>query len=185
MNIKIFLKRETHFGDPLVRCGIDENAPFFDGVSQDVIAASVGVVPGFHELVITHYNKKDSDHLLDSQGHIVKDKHIEIVGIEIDEIAFHIDELREGNFYPVYNPYYYQECLDRGQPLPPSISPNLYLGHNGTWKLSFHTPFVEYIIAKRKKLNIDLDNTIFQSDAETLKKIKQWFETAPEMIWKP
>lgn len=185
MNIKIFLKRETHFGDPLIRCGIDENAPFFEGASQDMIEATIGVVPGFHELVITHYNKKDSDHLLDSQGHIVKDKYIEITGITIDEIPFYIDELREGSFYPVYNPVYYQERLDQGQPLPPSISPNLYLGHNGTWKLSFHTPFVEYIISKRKNLSIDLNNTIFQSDAETLKNIKQWFETVPEMIWKP
>jgi hypothetical protein len=184
MNIKIFLKREAYFGDPMIRCVIDETAPFFEGASQDVISAKIGLVPGYHELIITHYNKQDSDHLLDEQGNIVKDKYVEIVGIEIDDIAFSIDELREGHFYPVYNPYYYQECLDRGQKLPPSISPNLYLGHNGTWKLNFHTPFVEYIIAKRKKLNINLDNTIFQTDAETLKKIKTWFENIPDMTWK-
>jgi hypothetical protein len=185
MNIKIFLKRETYFGDPLVRCSIDENTPFFEGASQDIISASIGVVPGYHELVITHYNKKDSDHVLDNQCKIVKDKYVEIIGIEIDDIAFLIDELREGHFYPVYNPCYYQEFLDRGQKLPPSISPNLYLGHNGTWKLSFHTPFVEYIIDKRKKLNINLNNTIFQSDAETLKKMKLWFQEVPDMTWNP
>lgn len=185
MNIKIFLKRETYFGDPLIRCGIDENAPFFEGTSKDCIVASVGLVPGYHELVITHYNKQDADHILDQQGNLVKDKYVEITGIEIDDIEFSIDELREGHFYPVYNSHYYNEHLSQNNPLPPSICPNLYLGHNGTWKLSFHTPFVEYIINKRKNLNINLDNTIFQSDAELLQKIKKWFIAAPDMTWNP
>jgi len=185
MNIKIITTSETHFGYPLIRCGIDENAPFFDGACQDVIEASFGIAPGYHELVITHYNKKDSEQILDHTGRIVKDKHIEIQKIIIDDLAFSIDELREGSFYPVYNPVYYQDCLNLGQPLPPSICPNLYLGHNGTWKLSFHTPFVEYIIQKRKNLAINIDHTIFQSDAELLKKIKTWFESTQDMKWNP
>jgi hypothetical protein len=111
------------------------------------------------------------------------DKHVEIMGIGIDDIAFSMDELRQAHFYPVYNPVYYQQQLDQGHQLPPSITPNLYLGHNGIWKLNFHTPFVEYIIQKRKNLAMNLDNTIFQSDVELLRRTKAWIQAQPDIVW--
>ena len=184
MKINISLARETHFGDPLVRCTLDENVPFFDGISQDHILVDINVSPGFHELIITHYNKKDNDQLLDSNGKICLDKHVEIKNISIDNIDFTLDELREGHFYPVYNKNYYKQCLEQGNKLPLSISPNLYLGHNGTWKLNFSYPFTEYIISKRKNLQLNLKDSIYQSDIEHLKKIKSWFTQAPDIIWK-
>ena len=61
---------------------------------------------------------------------------------------------------------------------------NLYLGHNGTWKLNFSYPFTEYIISKRKNLQLNLKDSIYQSDIEHLKKIKSWFTQAPDIIWK-
>ena len=183
MKIEIFLERETYFGDPKVRCTIDENAAFFDGNSSDYISAELGVTPGFHELLITQYGKQEQDHVLED-GKIVIDKYIEIKRIIIDDIEFKIEELRQGHFYPVYNENYVQDCLEQGIILPPSISPNLYLGHNGTWKLSFHTPFIDYIINKRKDLSVQLDNSIFQSDAELMQQAKEWFKSAPDMVWK-
>jgi hypothetical protein len=183
LNIEIFLHCETRLGVPHIRCTIDEGAPFFDGPAQEHISAAVGVAPGFHELVISHYNKHDDDHVLDSAGNIIIDKHVEIQGIGIDNIAFNIDELRQAHFYPVYNPVYYQQQLDQGHAPPPSITPNLYLGHNGIWKLSFHTPFVEYIIQKRKNLAMNLDNTIFQSDVELLRQTKAWIQAQPDIVW--
>ena len=183
MNIEIFLHCETRLGLPQIRCTIDEGAPFFDGAAQEHISASVGVAPGFHELVISHYNKQDQDHVLDAAGNIMIDKHVEILGIGIDDIAFSIDELRQAYFYPVYNPVYYQQQLSLGNTLSPGISPNLYLGHNGIWKLNFHTPFVEYIIQKRKNLALNLDNTIFQSDIELLRQTKAWLQAQPDIIW--
>ena len=184
MKIEIFLKRETHFGDPLVRCTIDENAAFFDGLSQDYICAEFGVTPGFHELLITHYGKEDSDHILNDKNEIVVDKYIEIEKIIIDDIPFNMHELWQGHFYPVYNEYYVRDCQAQGIMLPPSICPNLYLGHNGTWKLSFHTPFVDYIISKRKDLTIDLENSIYRSDADLMAETKAWFLNAPDITWK-
>lgn len=184
MKIDISLAREISFGDPLIRCTLDENVPFFDGASQDHISVNINVCPGFHELIITHYNKKDSDQILDSMGTICKDKHVEIKSISIDNIEFTLDELREGHFYPVYNKNYYKQCLEQGNELPLSLSPNLYLGHNGTWKLNFNYPFTEYIINKRKKLQLDLKDSIYQSDIEHLKKAKKWFMQIPDIIWK-
>lgn len=183
MKIEIYLKRETHFGDPKVRCTIDENAAFYDGASMDYISADLGVTPGFHELLITHYGKRDEDHVIE-QGKITVDKHIEIERIIIDDIEFKIEELRQGHFYPVYNENYVRDCRRKGIDLPPSISPNLYLGHNGTWKLSFHTPFIDYIINKRKNLTVQLENSIFQSDVELMQEAKQWFQAAPDIEWK-
>lgn len=185
MKIEIKLSHEVEFGYPQIRCTIDENAPFFNGNSQEFITANIGVTPGFHELVITHYNKQVGDQCIGASGQIIKDKHVEIKEISIDDIPFYIDELREAHFYPVYNPHYYQDCINQGIALPYSISPNLYLGHNGTWKLSFHTPFIEYIIKKRQKLALNLDNSIFQSDIELLRQAKEWFNSAPEILWKP
>lgn len=184
MKIEIFFKRETHFGDPMVRCTIDENAAFYEGTSKDYICAELGVTPGFHELLITHYGKKDSDHLLNETNEIIIDKHLEIEKIIIDDIPFNMHDLWQGYFYPVYNEYYVRDCKDQGITLPPGICPNLYLGHNGTWKLSFHTPFVEYIIDKRKNQNINLKNSMFQSDIEVMTETKKWFLTAPDILWK-
>jgi hypothetical protein len=183
MDIKILLRCESRLGAPSIRCTVDEGAPFFDGDAVEQITATIGTAPGFHELVISHYNKQDHDHQLDEYGNILIDKHVEIIGISIDDIAFSIDELREAHFYPVYNPVYYQQQLDQNNRLPPSITPNLYLGHNGIWKLSFHTPFVEYIIQKRKNLALHLDNTIFQSDIELLQQTKAWILAQPDITW--
>jgi hypothetical protein len=183
MQIKIKFHRECRLGIPHVRCIIDEGAPFFDGPCEDVVSADIHITPGFHELVIGHYNKQDQDHVLDSQGRIIIDKHVEILGIEIDGIELRIEELREAHFYPLYNQYYVQDCKNNGITLPPSISPNLYLGHNGTWKFPFHTPFLDWIIHRRKNLSIQLDNTIFQSDVELLAESKAWFQSQPEIIW--
>ena len=184
MKIEILLNRVTYFGDPFIRCTLDENAPSFDGPSQDTISVDLRLSPGYHELVITHFHKKDSDHVLDNNGNILIDKHVEIKGISIDDIAFTVDELREGQFYPVYNRKYYDQCISRGVILPLSISPNLYLGHNGTWKISFNYPFVEYIINKRKGSGVNLQNSIYQSDVELLQRAKEWFTNAPDIIWK-
>jgi hypothetical protein len=184
MKIEIHLDAEIEFGLPKMRCCVDENAPFFDGDFQPIVVKEIGVGPGFHELVITHYNKQAHDQSTDSDGKIIKDKHIEIKKIIIDDIALLIDELREGHFYPVYNPDYVRDCQLKKLTLPFSISPNLYLGHNGTWKLNFHAPFVEYIIEKRKNLAVNLDDSIFYSDATLLKEAKEWFLSAPEIKWK-
>lgn len=185
MLIEIQFSHEIEFGYPKLRCAIDENAPFYDGNSQTHITADINVAPGFHELVITHYNKQAGDQLIDSQGKIVKDKYVQIENIKIDNIAFRIEELREGHFYPVYNLDYVNDCKKQGIILPYSISPNLYLGHNGTWKLNFYTPFIDYIIKKRQEHSINLDNTIFQSDTELLARAKAWFNQVPDIIWKP
>lgn len=183
MQIQIDLRSERRLGIPCVRCIIDEGAPFFDGPCQDTITADINLAPGFHELVIVHYNKQEQDHVLDDQGRIVVDKHVEIMNIRIDDIDFLVDELREAHFYPVYSDNYVRDCQTAGVILPPSISPNLYLGHNGTWKLPFHTPFIQWIIHRRKNLAIQLDNTIFQSDVELLAESKAWFQSQPEIIW--
>lgn len=185
MKIDIFLHCENRLGAPLIRCTVDEGAPFFDGPAQEHITTSLGTAPGFHELVISHYNKQDHDHVLDNQGNILIDKHVEILGIAIDDIKFNISELWQAHFYPVYNPVYYRQQLAQGNVLPPSISPNLYLGHNGIWKLNFHTPFVEYIIQKRKNLGVQLDNTIFQSDIDLLNQTKAWILAQPDIVWNP
>jgi hypothetical protein len=185
MKIEIKLSHETEFGYPQLRCAIDENAPFYNGNSQPVIFADINMAPGYHEMVITHYNKQVDDQIIDSSGNIIKDKHVEILSISIDDILFRINELQEGHFYPVYNLDYVRDCEQQGVVLPYSISPNLYLGHNGTWKLNFYTPFIEYIIDKRQNLGVKLENTIFQSDTALLTQAKQWFDQAPDIVWKP
>jgi len=185
MKIEIHLSHETSFGNPKIRCTIDENAPFYNGDSIEYIHADIQTAPGFHELVITHYNKQVGDQLLDETGKIIKDKHVEIQKIVFDDIPFLVSELREAHFYPVYNPDYYFDCKKQGIDLPYYISPNLYLGHNGTWKLNFHTPFIEYIIKKRKDLALNLDNSIYQSDVQLLKNAREWFNSVPDIVWKP
>ena len=114
--------------------------------------------------------------VLDSQGNILVDKFINIDTIAIDGIKLTDRELHTGEFWPVYSLSYVEDTQD----LPDSICPNLYLGHNGTWRYRFFAPFTEWIIRERKQ-GPQLDNTIFKSSQQTLEDAKSFFKDIREL----
>jgi hypothetical protein len=66
--------------------------------------------------------------------------------------------------------------------LPYSICPNLYLGHNGTWRLHFANPPVDWLIYKRKNM-LPPTSPEWHSSERTLETVKEYFKNAPELKW--
>ena len=182
MNIKLKFKVERRLGDPTIRILVDEQMSSFDGPCPDEIELDLAVAPGDHELRIIHYGKQHCHHEYDEQGNVVVDRHVEIVGIEFDHIKLFDDELREGEFFPVYHPDYVVTAKDNNIELPYSIRPNLYLGHNGTWRLHYRKPPVELLIYKRKNM-LPPTSPEWQSSERTLEIVKEYFKNAPELNW--
>ena len=181
LTINLKFKVEDYFGSPLCRIIIDESAPTYDGPVQTDITISIPVTTGEHELRIVHYGKINDDHLIEN-GSIVKDKHFELTALSFDGVELE-HELWEGSFFPVYGQDYVDDCRRNNIKLPYSICPNLYFGHNGTWKFNFFYPVYPWLISRRNN-GPNLENTIFISSNETLQQAKKYFMSVPDVVWK-
>lgn len=183
MNIKLQFKVERSLGDPTIKIQIDEGMPAFNGPCPDNISLDIPVSAGEHELRITHYGKKKIDHIWDDDGNVVVDKHCEIEKIWFDNVELK-EILWEGEFYPVYEPSYVATFTQKGERPPYSITPNLYLGHNGLWKLAFEYPATAWMVEKR----LDTFNTppshTFSTTKETIKSVKEFINNVDELDWK-
>lgn len=172
MKLKIKLDVERRLGDPLVKIIVDDYLTLSDGIAQNEYNFDCDIEDGIHELKIVHYGKTKHDHAYDDLGKKVSvDKHVEITAIEIDDIALEA-ELWSGKFYPVY--------LNRKDIDPLFISPNLYLGHNGTWMLEFATPAGNWLIDLRKP-GPKLDGTIFRTNDNLVAIAKDFFKDLPDV----
>ena len=163
-------------GDPNVKILIDDYVVLYEGSAVDQFSRVIDLNAGEHELKIVHHGKTDQDHVLDDQGNILVDKFINIDTMVIDGIKLTDRELHTGEFWPVYSLSYVEDM----QELPDSICPNLYLGHNGTWRYKFFAPFTDWIIRERKQ-GPQLDDTIFKSSQQTLDDAKNFFKNIREL----
>ena len=171
MKLSIDFFVERRLGDPWVKIIIDDYITLCDGPAQDNYNFDINIPDGAHDLKITHYKKTVNDHVLDEQGNISIDKHIEIKSIIMDCVNLQ-KELWAGRFFPVY--------MHKPDNEPYFIQPNLYLGHNGTWQLEFVTPTTTWLINLRQP-GPDLTNTIFQTNQEILDQAKNFFRDLPDV----
>ena len=171
MKIQLDFAVERRLGDPRIKITIDDYMLLYDGVAQDRLEFDVPLDDGNHELKITHHGKTVHDHVLNLDGSIAIDKHVEIVGIHLDDTPL-TSELWLGKSFPVY--------MHKADNEPYSICPNLYLGHNGTWVLEFATPALKWLIDTRRP-GPQLGNTIFKTNHQVLQEIKTVFENLPDV----
>jgi hypothetical protein len=182
MNIKLQFKVERKLGDPQISIIVDDNMPSYSGPCQDEFDLSIPVIPGNHELRIVHYGKTAQDHVYGADGSVVIDKHVEIKSISFDGVELSA-ELWDGEFYPVYNQDYLDDCLNQGIHVPYSLKPNLYLGHNGMWALKFDYPSTDWLIKIRDDKILKVSDPDFITREQDLKIAKEFFETAPDLPW--
>jgi hypothetical protein len=182
MNIKLQFEVERRLGDPQISIIIDDNMPVYTGVCKDFYELNVAVIPGSHDLRIIHYGKTVEDHAYDSHGELTIDKHVKIKSILFDDVELK-DELWDGEFYPVYNTDYLDDCAKNNISVPYSLKPNLYLGHNGTWTLKFDFPSLDWLIKVRNNKIIKVSDPDFLTREQDLNIAKQFFETAPDLPW--
>jgi hypothetical protein len=171
LKLQLYLAVERRLGDPLIKVTIDDYMLLYDGIAQDCLEFDIALDDGNHELKITHHGKTVHDHVLNTDGSIAIDKHVEIVGVQLDNTAL-VNELWLGKFFPVY--------MHKNHNEPYSICPNLYLGHNGTWILEFATPALKWLIDIRQP-GPQLANTIFKTNHQVLTEMKAMFENLPDV----
>ena len=171
MKLQLNFDVERRLGDPRIKIIIDDYMLLYDDIAQDCLEFDILLDDGNHELKITHHGKTVHDHVLNPDGSIAIDKHVEIVGVQLDEVAL-VNELWSGKFFPVY--------MHKSDNEPYSICPNLYLGHNGTWVLEFATPAVKWLIDTRHA-GPQLANTIFKTNHQVLTEMKAMFESFPDV----
>lgn len=180
MHLEIEFEVGDQLGTPTVKILIDDYVVLYEGPATQLFERDFDLNLGEHELKIVHYGKTDDDHLYNTDGSIAVDKYVYIKKIAIDQVSLTDKELQSGQFWPVYSRSYVETMIAQRQELPSYISPNLYLGHNGTWKYTFFNPFVEWII-KNRKLGPQLENTIFKTSDHILKEAKEFFLNAPNI----
>jgi len=166
LKLDISLSVERGLGDPLVKIIVDDYLTLADGPAQDQYSFELNIPDELHSLKITHYGKT-----IDDASNSNIDKHVEITAISMDQISLE-RELWDGKFFPIY--------LHKTDSDPYYISPNLYLGHNGTWVLEFTTPAPLWLISLRKP-GPKLDNTIFKTNKQTLDHAKDFFKGLPDV----
>jgi len=156
--------------------------PSYSGPCLDFYDLNIAVIPGNHELRIQHYGKQISDHQYGTNGNVVIDKHFELTNLIFDDVILN-EELWDGEFYPVYNQDYLEECEKNNIDLPFSLKPNLYFGHNGTWILNFEYPSIDWLINLRRNKRLKVTDPDFLTHEEDLSKAKNFFLTAPDLPW--
>jgi hypothetical protein len=182
MNIKLQFEVERRLGDPNISIIIDDNMPVYNGPCQDYYDLNVSVIPGSHDLRITHYGKTVNDHVYDDDGKVVIDKHVKIKSISFDDVELN-KELWDGEFYPVYNPDYINDCAKNNIDVPYSLTPNLYLGHNGMWTLKFDFPSTDWLIKIRNNKILKVSDPDFLTGEQDLNIAKAYFDIAPDLPW--
>lgn len=181
MHLVIDLEIGDQLGTPQIKILIDDYIVLYEGPAISNFDRVFDIDSGEHELKIVHFGKTDQDHLYNPNGTIAVDKYVYLKSITIDQVRLLDSELRTGQFWPVYSLSYIADIVDAGQELPSYISPNLYLGHNGTWRYTFFNPFIDWIIECRQHHRVDLNNTIFKTSAHVLQEAKQFFKDLPEI----
>lgn len=160
------------FGCPQIAILVDDQLLYNGDVLQH-ISATVSLDHKKHQLKIVHSGKKVNDYDKTQDRHVLINK-IKFNNIDLDQVE-HCPLTHRGKFYPAYEESYLETCKEQGIKLPEYISPNHYLGHNGTWVLTFDAPIYDWIISEQKPSGINLEDTIFSTGQDSLNEIKKFF----------
>jgi len=96
------------------------------------------------DLIINRSNKNKKQTVVED-GKIVKDQLLHIKSIEIDEIDIG-SLVYEGIYKPEYPEPWATQQAETGNKLPETLKNVTQMGHNGTWTLSFTSPFYMWLL---------------------------------------
>jgi hypothetical protein len=97
-------------------------------------------------LVIELVNKSMYDTVLDASGNIVEDLLLNIDSVEVDEIDLGSLLWTASDYRPNYPEKHKLKVTQSGQELPESVKNCVNLGWNGSWILSFTSPFYIWLL---------------------------------------
>ena len=97
------------------------------------------------ELVIKRAGKTPRQTIVNDKGDILKDQILHIKSVEIDQIDIGA-LVYEGVYSPEYPEPWASQQKAAGNDLPESFTNVTIMGHNGTWKLAFTSPFYMWLL---------------------------------------
>ena len=98
-----------------------------------------------YELIINRTGKIGGQTLINEKGDIVKDQVLIIKGIEIDEIDLGA-MVYEGVYTPTYPEPWATQQREAGTELKESFKNVTVMGHDGTWRFKFESPFYVWLL---------------------------------------
>ena len=98
-----------------------------------------------YELCIQRSNKDNKQCIVNDKGDILHDQLLHIKSIEIDEINIG-NLVFEGTYTPEYPEPWFSEEVKAGNKPVESYKNVTAMGHNGTWKWSFSSPFYMWLL---------------------------------------
>jgi hypothetical protein len=98
-----------------------------------------------YNLIIKRSGKYKSQTVVNDNGDILKDQLLHIKSIEIDEIDIGA-LVYEGVYKPEYPEPWASQQREAGTELPESFKNVTSIGHNGTWKVKFKSPFYMWLL---------------------------------------
>ena len=98
-----------------------------------------------HTLTINRTGKSIGQTVVNEKGDILQEQLLEIKGMEIDEIDIGA-LVYEGVYTPKYPEPWATQQKEAGENLKESFTNVTKMGHNGTWKLKFTSPFYMWLL---------------------------------------
>ena len=98
-----------------------------------------------YKLTISRSGKDIKQTVLNAEGKIEKDQLLHIKSIEIDEIDIGA-LVYEGLYTPTYPEPWYSQQIEAGQTPEKTFKNVTAMGHNGSWTLSFESPFYMWLL---------------------------------------
>ena len=97
------------------------------------------------ELIIDRSGKDKGQSVVNDKGDLLKDQLLHIKSIEIDEIDIGA-LVYEGVYTPEYPEPWATEQREAGTELKKSFKNVTQMGHNGTWRFKFSSPFYMWLL---------------------------------------
>ena len=133
---EILIKDKSYFNGDIT--GTEEN--------PDVIEFEHEFTEGEKsELIIKRSGKIKGQTVINKNGDVLKDQLLHIKYIEIDEIDIG-GLVYEGVYTPDYPEPWASQQRTQGVKLPESFKNATSMGHDGTWKFKFESPFYMWLL---------------------------------------
>jgi hypothetical protein len=97
------------------------------------------------ELIIKRSGKDKGQTVVNDNGDVLKDQLLHVKYMEIDEIALGA-LVYEGVYTPEYPEPWATQQREAGTELPESFKNVTSMGHDGTWKFKFESPFYMWLL---------------------------------------
>ncbi len=98
-----------------------------------------------YKLSLNRQGKINGQTVVNEKGDILKDQLLHIKSIEIDEIEIGA-LVYEGIYQPEYPEPWATQQKEAGNELPSTLKNVTQMGHNGTWTLTFTSPFYMWLL---------------------------------------